>query len=211
MISHQIYYDFYNNYLHDKIFTKIFETRKSYIKTKHQLKCTDDELIKEYFVEIFSWTVIDIYLLTEINKIIDKYVPNGILIDPCSGNSFHTFIFNRFGNRQVITIDIQPEENAWIRTLSQDGLDYIQKMSNHKNTILLLSWIDFTHSELPYNLIRSFTGNLVISIGNYRPIDSKKYIDELNNKYELVQSYECKMPWNLIEEIKIFTPLKKRV
>ena len=38
MISHQIYYDFYNNYLHDKIFTKIFETRKSYIKTKHQFK-----------------------------------------------------------------------------------------------------------------------------------------------------------------------------
>ena len=208
MVSHQIHYDFYNKYLHDKKFTKIFEIRKSYIKTKYQLKCKDNELIKEYFVEIFSWTVIDIYLLTEINKIIDKYVPNGILIDPCSGNSFHTFIFQQFGNRQVITIDIQPEENSWISTLSQDGLDYIQKMSNHKNKILLLSWVEFTHFELEYNLLTSFTGDLVISIGNYRPINCKKYIDELDNKYELIKSYDCIMPWNLVEEIKIFTPLK---
>ena len=28
----------------------------------------------------------------------------------------------------------------------------------------------------------------------------------LNNNYELIQSYECMMPWNLIEEIKIYTP-----
>ena len=45
-------------------------------------------------------------------------------------------------------------------------------------------------------------------------IDSEsilKYIDELDNKYKLIQSYECKMPWNLIEEIKIFTPLKNSV
>lgn len=204
VIKHQIDYDFYNEYLHDDKFKKIFNERIIYIKTQYNLKYSDDEIIKEFFVEIFSWTVLDIRILFEINKIIDTYVPNGILVDPCSGNSFHTFLFNQICKREVITIDIQPENNAWIKTITCDGLEYIRKMDNHKNKILLLSWIDFTHNELSYNLLKSFKGDIVISIGNYRPNNSKKYIEELNCKYQLVQSYDCIMPWNLNEEIKIF-------
>ena len=201
---HQISYDFYEKYLDDKVFSNILKKRIKYLKSKHQINCSDDDLIKEYFVEVFCWTVLDYELLIDINTIIEKYVPNGILIDPCSGNSFHTFIFNQFTNREVITIDIQPEENAWIETIEADGLEFLEKMENHSNKILLLSWIDFTKNELPYNLLKSFKGNLVVSIGNYMSIDCKMYIDELNNKYKLVKSYECIMPWNLNEEIKIF-------
>ena len=107
-------------------------------------------------------------------------------------------------NYPVITIDIQPEFNAWIDTIEDNGLDYIKKMENHNNKILLLSWIDYTHNELPYNLLINFKGRLIISIGNYREIDCKKYIDELNSKYKLLKEYYCNMPWGSIEEIKIY-------
>ena len=70
--------------------------RKNYIKNKYNFKLCDDELIKEYFVEIFSWSVINKYTLNDIDTFISKYVPNGTIIDPCSGNSFHTFLFNKF-------------------------------------------------------------------------------------------------------------------
>ena len=199
-----INYNFYEEYLENEEFSKMFQIRKSYVKNKDRLKYSDDELIKERFVEIFSWTVIKRNLLFEINKIIGEIVPNGIIIDPCSGNSFHTFLFKTFCNREVITIDIQPEENAWVETIEQDGLEYLKNMKIHDNKILILSWIDYTGKELSYNLLKSFKGNLVISIGNYREINSKKYLDELKSNYEIINSYDCMMPWNMIEEIRIF-------
>ena len=199
-----IKYNFYNDYIYDNKFLEIFEKRKNYIKTKYNIKLSNDELIKEYFVEIFSWTVINQYTLIDISKIINKYLPNGTIIDPCSGNSFHTFLFNKFLNYHVITIDIQPEYNAWVHTIEDDGLNYIKKMENHNDKILLLSWIDYTHNELPYNLLTNFKGRLIISIGNYREIDCKKYIDELTSKYQLLKEYYCNMPWGSIEEIKIY-------
>lgn len=199
-----IKYDFYNDYIYDNDFLQTFNSRKKYIKSKYNFKLCDDELIKEYFVEIFSWTVINKHILNDIDTIINNYISNGIIIDPCSGNSFHTFLFNKFLNYPVITIDIQPEFNAWIHTIEDNGLDYIKKMENHNNKILLLSWIDYTHNELPYNLLINFKGKLIISIGNYREIDCKKYIDELNSKYKLLKEYYCNMPWGSVEEIKIY-------
>ena len=199
-----ISYNFYEEYLENEEFSKIFKIRKLYVKNKDKLKYSDDELIRERFVEIFSWTVIKKNILFEINKIISEIVPDGIIIDPCSGNSFHTFLFKTFCNRKVITIDIQPEENAWVETMEQDGLEYLKNMKIHDNKILILSWIDYTGKELSYNLLKSFKGNLVISIGNYREINSKKYLDELKSNYEIINSYDCMMPWNMIEEIRIF-------
>ena len=203
-LTYQINYDFYKDYLDDDIFKLIFDQRKLYIKNKFCLKCSDEELIKEYFVEIFSWTVLSNDILFKINRLIDYHVPNGILIDPCSGNSFHTFLFDHFCKRQVVTIDVQPESNAWVKTICCDGLDYLKKLDNHQDKILLLSWIDLTDNELSYNLLKSFKGNLVISVGNYRPINSKKYLDELNTEYHLVKSIDCIMPWELLEEIRIY-------
>ena len=203
-LTYQINYDFYKDYLDDDIFKLIFDQRKLYIKNKFCLKCSDEELIKEYFVEIFSWTVLSKDILFKINRLIDYHVPNGILIDPCSRNSFHTFLFDNFCKRQVVTIDVQPESNAWVKTICCDGLDYLKKLDNHQDKILLLSWIDLTDNELSYNLLKSFKGNLVISVGNYRPINSKKYLDELNTEYQLVKSIGCIMPWELLEEIRIY-------
>ena len=203
-----IKYNFYNDYLYSNDFLEIFNKRKKYIKNKYNFKLCDDELIKEYFVEIFSWTVINKHTLNDINTVINKYLPNGTIIDPCSGNSFHTFLFNKFLNYNIITIDIQPEPNAWVDTIEDDGLDYIKKIENHSNKILLLSWIDYTHNELPYNLLINFKGDLVISIGNYREVDCKKYMDELTNKYKLLKEYYCKMPWDSVEEIKLYYKCK---
>ena len=42
------------------------------------------------------------------------------------GNSFHTFLFHEFCKKDVITIDIQKEKDAWIKTIECDGLDYIK-------------------------------------------------------------------------------------
>ena len=66
---------------------------------------------------------------------------------------------------------------------------YQQNLWYHQDKILLLSWIDLTDNELSYNLLKSFKGNLVISVGNYRPINSKQYLDELFYKKTINTSY----------------------
>jgi hypothetical protein len=203
-ITHTIKNDFYNDYIYNKKFVEIFNLRKSYIKKKFILNNSDEEMIKEYFVEIFSWTVLDNFLLNDIYDTIQTYLKDICIIDPCSGNSFHTFLFNNFLNIPVITIDIQPEENAWIETIEYDGLEYIKNMEEHNKKILLLSWIDYTNYELPYNLLTNFKGKVIISIGNYREINCQKYIDELKINYKLVKEYYCNMPWGFTEEIKIY-------
>ena len=205
----KITYDFYKSYDEIKDFKKIFEKRKKYIKDKLCiLCCLEDELLSDYFVEIFSWSVMDKAIMDKIKEdIINNYVlklEDITIVDPCSGNSFHTFLFNKYLSMPVITIDIQPEENAWIDTIECDGLSYIKNMKNHSNKILFLSWIDYTNNELPYNLLINYKGNMIISVGNYREIDCKKYLDELNNKYKLISEYYITMPWNSIEEIKIY-------
>ena len=168
------------------------------------MNINDTEMINEYFVEIFSWTVLDKKILTDIYNTIDKYQTNISIIDPCSGNSFHTFLFNNFLNIPVITVDIQPEEDAWIETIEGDGLEYLKNIKDHSNKVLLLSWIDYTKLDLSYNLLINFKGEIVISIGNYREINCKKYLDELKMNYILIKEYYCVMPWSYTEEIKIY-------
>lgn len=205
----KITYDFYKSY--DKIndFKMIFEKRKKYIKNKFcNFTCSEEELLCNYFVEIFSWTVLDKIIMDKIKEDITNIYSLDLqditIVDPCSGNSFHTFLFKKYLLMPVITIDIQPEENAWIDTIEDDGLNYIRNMKNHSDKILFLSWIDYTNYELPYNLLISYKGNMVISVGNYRELDCKKYLDELNNSYKLISEYYITMPWNSIEEIKIY-------
>ena len=204
VIKHQIKNDFYNDYINDNNFSKQFDLRKSYIRKKFNLNVNDIDLINDYFVEIFSWTVLDNYLLNDIYDTIKGFITDIIIIDPCSGNSFHTFLFNNFLNLSVITIDIQPEDNSWIETIEGDGLEYMENIKNYKNKVLLLSWIDYTKFDLPYNLLNNFKGEIVISIGNYREINCKKYLDTLNTNYRLIKEYYCLMPWNYTEEIKIY-------
>lgn len=197
-----IKYDFYKEYINDDLFNSIFQKRLTKVKNQYKFMKINN-LIEEYFVEIFCWTVIPKKLLFEIDFILNSHINNYTLIDLCSGNSFHTFLFNNFCNRNVITVDIQVEECAWIYTIENEALDYLKnKITNFEDKILLLAWTDY--DELSINLLKNFKGNLVLSVGNYEDGDSKRYLEELKNSYELLHHFQLKMPWDLIENIKIF-------
>lgn len=204
-----IRYDFYKDYLEKPRFQSMFTNRTQSLKNTHNLPDSSDEyIVKNYFVELFSWTVFPIDLLHSIDQLLYKNIPNYTIIDPCSGSSFHGALFQNFCNRDVISIDIQPEQNSWMSTIENDGLNYLKILNNMtiKNdiTVLLLSWVDWTDKELTYNLLMSFKGNYVISVGNYTDIDNKRYLDELRKNYSLIKGYICNMPWKSSEEIKIF-------
>lgn len=209
-----IKYNFYLDYLDNSKFSEIFEMRKKYIREKYLFKGNEEDLIEEYFVEIFSWTVIPKSILFDINKIIknienseqqddsnNKFSLEYTVFDPCCGNSFHAFLFDKFCNRKVIPVDIQPEKNAWINTISYDGLNYLKKIENHRNIILFLSWVDY--DELTYQLTKNFKGNIIISVGNYENI-SLKYLKELHSKFKRIKFYEFNMPWYHKERLKIY-------
>ena len=197
-------YDFYNEYVEDSYFNDIFQNRvckvqndinNQYIKTNN--------IIEDYFVEIFSWTVLPKSLLYEINTLIEGYILDYTVIDPCSGNSFHTFLFHHFCNKRVITTDIQIEEQAWIETLECDGLSYMKNcIRDYKDKVLLLAWIDY--DDLTVGLLREYKGDIVIGIGNYDETNAKQYLTELKNHYTLIKHYELLMPWNSLEHIRIY-------
>ena len=200
-------YDFYKDYEINNNFNTIFKKRKQNIllnNNNQYKKCEDEEtLINEYFVEIFSWSVLPKELLFTINDILEELVGDYTIFDPCSGNSFHTFLFNEFCNKNVITIDIQKENDAWIDTIECDGLEYMKhNISNFNNMVLLLSWIDY--DNLTTSLIKNFKGDYVLSIGNYKDENSRNYLNELNQNYSLIKHFILNMPWDLQEHIKIF-------
>ena len=200
-------YDFYKDYEKNNNFNTIFKKRKQNIllNNNNQYKKCEDEIkiVNEYFVEIFSWSVLSKDLLFTINDILEKFIGEYTIFDPCSGNSFHTFLFNEFCNKNVITIDIQKENDAWIDTIECDGLEYMKhNINNFDNMVLLLSWIDY--DNLTTNLIKNFKGDFVLSIGNYKEENSKNYLNELNKNYSLIKHFILNMPWDLQEHIKIF-------
>ena len=170
----------------------------------NQYKICDDELriVQDYFVEIFSWSVIPKKLLFIINEILEDFISDYTLIDPCSGNSFHTFLFNEFCNKKVQTIDIQIEKDPWIETIECDGLEFIKNIDEFSDKVLILSWIDY--DNLTTNLIKSFKGMFVLSIGYYNEQNSKQYLTQLKNNYNLINHFVLNMPWGLQENIKIY-------
>ena len=92
-----INYDFYNQYLENNHFREIFEKRFKYIKSKyiHNKTNTKEKIIQDYFVEIFSWSVIPKDLLLHLSNFLKNYNIKCIL-DPCCGNAFHSFLFEKF-------------------------------------------------------------------------------------------------------------------
>ena len=200
-------YNFYKEYIISNTFQEKLSERKKHIRSLYNFKDDDDKLIQEYFVEIFSWTVIPLNILEEINSILSLYDKSILkekkhtIFDPCSGNSFHTFLFNEFCKRDVITVDIQPERNSWIHTYEKDGLNFLKGLKDHSNLVLLLSWIDY--DELTYKLTKNFRGNIIISIGNYENI-SLKYLKELHKNFKKIKSWDFKMPWFHEERVKIY-------
>ena len=200
----KINYTFHNEYMEDSVFKEKYKRRICKIKNDIQNKYIPTKnVLEDFFVEIFSWTVLSKKLLYEIDTLVSLYVPNYVLIDPCSGNSFHTFLFHHFCKREVITIDIQSEEEAWIHTIECDGLSYMKNnIETYKDKVLLLAWIDY--DNLTVGLLRTYKGNIVISIGNYDETNSKQYLSELKNSYTLIKHYELEMPWKSIEHIRIY-------
>lgn len=199
-----IEYNFFEDYLDNIDFSIKFNQRLIKIKNQYSKFLNTDNIIEDFFVEIFSWTVLPKNILFEINGILEKILCiDYILIDPCSGNSFHTFLFNIFCNKEVITIDIQPEDNPWIETIEYDGLEYIKNnIVDFSDKVLLLAWIDY--DNLTYNLLKNFKGTVIVSVGNYEEGNSLNYLKELDNNYELIYHYKLNMPWNHIENLKIY-------
>jgi hypothetical protein len=203
--SISIEYDFYKSYIWNKKFKTILKKRMIYIKNKYDLDLTNDELIKEYFVEIFSWSVIPLELLIEIDILLITNNINTVL-DPCCGNAFHTSLFDIFCGVKTLSCDIQREENAWIETVEQDGRKFLEELNekDHFEGALILSWID--GEELARELLNKFMGNVVISIGNY--VNNTKYVEDLNYYYELKLNISLKMPWGLTERIEIYKKIE---
>jgi len=205
-------YDFYQDYVKkDKNFEVIMERRVKYIQEKYlpyltkvsgenPLRYPRDELIKEYFVEIFSWTVLPYQLLQYIYNIIKQDCTR--VLDPCCGNSFHTYLFENFTPLDCLSYDIQDEENSWTKITEQDGLLALKEIKDHKNICLILSWIDY--EKLSLELLHNFNGNIIINIGNYvQHGRSPIYLKTLYNEFNLIQRIVLEMPWNLTENLEI--------
>ena len=70
-LNTKVNYDFYKKYLGSNHFKEKFESRIEYIKNKYENnKISDDKLIEQYFVEIFSWSVIPRDILSHIQTIL---------------------------------------------------------------------------------------------------------------------------------------------
>ena len=201
-LNTKVDYDFYQKYLGSNHFKEKFESRIEYIKNKYENnKITNNKLIEEYFVEIFSWSVIPRDILSHIHSILKE---NNIklLLDPCCGNAFHTFLFDVFCGYSILANDNDPNEYSWNSCSNKEGIQFLHDLNDkeHEEGALILSWIE--GEELAYKLLESFFGNVVISIGNYE--NNTRYIDDLNYYYKLKCRIVLEMPWNLNEKIEIY-------
>ena len=113
--------NFYDNYIKiNSNFENIMKIRINNIKNEFKLKnMSKEEIIDEYFVEIFSWTVLPYSLLNEISNIIINNNCN-IILDPCCGNAFHTYLFETFTELECLTYDIQDEKDSWTKITEID-------------------------------------------------------------------------------------------
>ena len=194
--------NFYEKYIQlNNNFSNIMDIRINNIIDEFRIKnMSKEKIIDEYFVEIFSWTVLPYSLLLEISNIIIDNNCN-TLLDPCCGNAFHTYLFETFTKLKCLTYDIQDEKDSWTKITEKDCLKIWKNIKNHNNICLLLSWIDY--EELCLKLLDQYNGNIILSVGNYHG-RSPKYLEELNKKYKLYKSYKLHMPWDLIESIEIY-------
>ena len=69
MYDVDISYNFFEDYLDDPNFNNIFNKRISKIKNQYKKMLNMDNIIEDFFVEIFCWTVLPKDTLFEINGI----------------------------------------------------------------------------------------------------------------------------------------------
>lgn len=201
-MNSKIDYNFYNEYQDNEFDTKLFE-RIDYIKDRYSLKTLKTEtILKEYFVEIFSWSVLSKENLNRINKYMKHYKLTGI-IDPCCGNSFHCYLFEKYLKLKIYAVDIQDEPHSWVPILEKDGRELLKSLTliEHFDNALLLSWIDY--ETLTIDLLNLYQGKIIISVGNYEAL-SPNYLKLLKSKYNLLEEFILKMPWNRTEKVEIY-------
>ena len=193
-------YDFYTDYMRiDKNFNNKMTQRIEDIKNKYQLKLSNQEIIRDYFVELFSWTVIPYHLLMQLYDILKDKCDT--ILDPCCGNSFHTYLFQTFTPLKCEQYDIQNENNSWTNITEIDGRKVLEKIPNQEKLCLFLSWIDNETISIP--ILNSFKGNIIISVGNYEGT-SDTYLTKLRDGYRIIYQILLKMPWNLTEKLEIY-------
>ena len=205
-IIEPIDYSFYKVYTTDTEFLKKFVKRIQNLKAQYKLSGkTNDEIVRQYFVEIFSWSVFTPHVLNILSEIFKKHKITQVL-DPCAGSAFHTFLINSKLGIDVRTVDIQDETDSWLPIEEMDGRKLLQELSSkeHKSSALLLSWVDY--ESLTIELLEEYQGKMVISVGNYEG-NSLNYLQMLEEKYKLKKRIILQMPWNLEEKIEIY--LKK--
>ena len=196
-----------------KNFDDILKKRVDYFSKNLYIKNKKSDhllwLLKEHFVELFSWSVLPINILQQIRELTKTYNYNKIL-DPSAGSGFHACILNQIGDLTVSAFDIQPEDSdiSWYPVEKKDlrELDF-NKYTNHA---LFLSWIN--GNELAVHCLKNYKGGLVISVGNYEDYPScSEYLNILNTEYNLVYKNEIQTKWNLSEQIKIFVKSIEKV
>lgn len=201
-MNFNVEYNFYLKYIEDQNFKKKFNYRIEQIKKIYNLDLTLSETIKEYFVEIFSWSVLPYELLKIIDQEIKKYNLK-LLIDPSCGSAFHGYLFQQFCKLNTVNLDLQNESFSWLPIIQGDGRHYLKllKIEQHYQSVLLLSWIDY--QDLCLDFLNLFQGKMVISLGNYDKL-CPKYKKVLNDKYDLITKITLQMPWDLKEGVELY-------
>ena len=196
--------NFYQPFLQLPKFSEKLDTRISNLRKKYHLDSLNtDEIRKEYFVEIFSWSVFTPDILDILKNYLNQFNIQRV-IDTCAGNAFHTYLIHNYLGIDVITVDIQDEPSSWTPITEKDGRLALKELAptEHQNSALLLSWIDY--ESLTIELLELYQGKLVISVGNYEG-NSLQYLAKLKEKYNLQKRIMLQMPWGLEEKIEIYS------
>jgi hypothetical protein len=198
----KVEYNFYLKYLENQDFKKKFEHRVEKIKNIYNKNLSQSDVILEYFVEIFSWSVLPIEILKLIESEISKLDIN-LIIDPSCGSAFHGFLFQKFCKFKTINLDLQNETFSWIPIIEGDGRHYLKNLNQdlHCKSALLLSWIDY--EDLCLDLLNLYQGDMVISFGNYNVL-CPKYKLKLEQDFILTKKITLNMPWGLDEDIELY-------
>jgi hypothetical protein len=198
-----ISYDFYKEYLTNLDFKNKLNTRIEAIEKRYSIKNKSLEIfLEDYFVEVFSWSILTKSVLNFIYLQIKEQGLQGV-IDPCCGNGFHTYLFGAIMKLNTYTVDIQDEEDSWTSIVEKEGRQFLKELSQleHENNALILSWIDY--ESLTIDLLNLYKGNMIISIGNYDKL-SPNYISELKKQFNMSYRFILNMPWGLTEKIEIY-------
>ena len=203
--------DFYVEYmLADADFELRMDTRINNIKRDLHANCrvctadyTREKVIEEHFVEVFSWSVIPFALLQEVGELVEE-LGCKVVVDPCCGNAFHTYLFETFTRLRCLAYDIQEEPDSWADVELFDCKNlFSSKIKTHGDLCLLMSWVDY--EQLGITILREFCGPVVLNVGNYEDSgNSFSYLSNLRDTFSLVKKYELHMPWGLTETIEVY-------